>query len=83
MIPVSIATAVLIYLCVALFGVIMVWVRFERGDAFKKYQVHPKEVWNCSVCTHTYVDSLHRDLSRCPQCRSWNRRPADGDESPA
>lgn len=74
MIPVDISTAVLIYLTVTLLGVIFVWVRFERSTAFKKYQVHPKEVWNCTVCTYTYVDSLHRDLSKCPQCKSWNRR---------
>ena len=79
MIPVDISTAVLIYLTVALLGVILVWVRFERGTAFKKYQVHPKEVWNCSVCTYTYVDSLHQELSRCPQCKSWNRRTVDTD----
>lgn len=77
MIPVSIATAVLIYLTVTLLGVIIVWVRFERSRSFKKYQVHPKEVWNCSVCTYTYVDSLHQDLSKCPQCKSWNRRGED------
>ncbi len=79
MIPVDFSTAVLIYLLVTLIGVIAVWVRFERGDAFKKYNVHPKEVWNCSVCAYTYVDSLHRELSKCPQCQSWNRRNEDDD----
>lgn len=74
MIPVDISTAVLIYLCVTLVVVMFVWVRFERSGAFKKYTVHPKEVWNCSVCTYTYVDSLHQELSQCPQCKSWNRR---------
>ncbi len=80
MIPVDISTAVLIYLSATLLAVIIVWVRFERGGSFKKYQVHPKEVWNCSVCTYTYVDSLHRELSRCPQCKSWNRRPAEKED---
>ena len=77
MIPVDISTAVLIYLCVTLLGVFFFWVRFERGGAFGKYQTHPKEVWNCSVCTYTYADSLHRELSRCPQCKSLNRRSED------
>lgn len=74
MIPVDISTAVLIYLSVTLIVVMCVWVRFERSEAFKKYQTHPKEVWSCTVCTYTYVDSLHQQLSRCPQCKSWNRR---------
>jgi hypothetical protein len=74
MFAVDISTAVLIYLSVTLLGVIFIWVRFERSRAFRKYDVHPKEVWNCEICTYTYVDSLHQTLSRCPQCKSWNRR---------
>ena len=81
MIPVGISMAVLIYLFMTLAGVLFLWVRFERSEAFKKYQTHPKEVWNCTVCTYTYVDSLHRDLSRCPQCKSWNRRSGEGSDA--
>lgn len=77
MIPVGFSTAVLIYLLVTLVGVMIVWVRFERGESFKKYKMHPKEVWNCTVCAYTYVDSLHQELSKCPQCQSWNRRAAE------
>jgi len=74
MIPISISTAVVLYLLFSLFAIFALWVRFEKGTVFQKYSIHPKEVWTCEICAYTYVDSQHESLSQCPQCKSWNKK---------
>ena len=74
MIPVQIDMAILIYLMFPLAAVFLLWVSFERSESFKKYSIQHKEVWQCSICTYTYVDSTHSAISRCPQCGSFNQK---------
>jgi len=74
MIPVSVSTAVFLYLIFTLFTIFIFWIWFEKGKAFQKYELQPKEVWVCNICTYTYVDSQSEGLSRCPQCKSWNEK---------
>ena len=74
MISVDISTAVFLYLIFSLFAIFLLWVRFEKGGVFQKYSIHHQEVWLCEICAYTYVDSRNEDLSRCPQCQSWNKK---------
>lgn len=79
MISVDVATAIFIYLSITLFVLFALWVRFEHSAAFKKTASDDKEVLQtCPICSFVYVDSMHRDFSRCPQCGSLK----DRDEKP-
>ena len=30
--------------------------------------------WRCSVCSHSYIDSKHDEMSVCPLCGSYNKK---------
>jgi uncharacterized paraquat-inducible protein A len=73
-IPVSVSTAVFLYLTFALASIFILWVLFERGASSEKFTFDRSEIWHCSICTYTYVDSTHDTISQCPRCRSFNKK---------
>ena len=76
MIPLEFSTAIFLYLILTLMSILTLWVWFEKGESFRKYTLHRKEVWVCEICAYTYVDSQNESISRCPQCSSLNKKPA-------
>jgi rubrerythrin len=77
MIPLDIGSAVLLYLMFALAAIFVLWMSYEKSEAFEKYTLDQKEVWECTICAYTYVDSTHDTISRCPQCKSLNKRTSE------
>jgi phage FluMu protein Com len=78
MIKIDFSLAVALYLLSVLVIVVLAWLLFEHRlkgrTGFKSWQ--KKEVWQCSVCTYTYLDN-QMELSRCPRCKSYNRRESN------
>ena len=74
MISVSVATAIFLYVVLALWGIFMLWIWFERGEGAKARPLVRRVIWECEICAYTYVDSTHDTISRCPQCHSFNER---------
>lgn len=73
MIRVDFAAAIALYITVFTFIVLVLWVYFDR-NRFKKYTSDHVYMWQCSVCVYPYVDSVHKEISSCPMCGSYNAK---------
>jgi len=73
MIKIDFATAVALYLSFFGVGILFIWLYLDR-NRFKKYSSDDVYFWQCAVCTHAYVDSVHNKISVCPVCGSYNKR---------
>lgn len=76
MIKVDISTALFLYLFLSVIVVLLAWVFFSFGTKLKTFSSEEKYIWHCSICTHTYIDSKHSEISRCPRCGSYIQRAA-------
>jgi reverse gyrase len=74
MIRLELTTAVAIYTLVTVIGILSLWVFFGREKKATQYVSEKKNIWQCTICTYTYVDSRHEVISKCPQCGSLNKR---------
>jgi len=74
MIKVDISTALLIYLLGSVVAVLVAWIFLNFGTKMKNFSSEEKYIWNCSICTHTYIDSRNDEISKCPRCGSYNER---------
>ncbi len=70
----DISTAVFIYLMSSLLVIFFLWIFFEKKSILPKFVREEADVWECAICAHTYVDSEHREISQCPQCKSYNKK---------
>lgn len=73
MIRIDFSLAVALYLLLTLGLIVGLWFIFEQRIKAKGSLGQRKNVWHCSVCTYTYLDT-ETDLSICPRCKSYNRR---------
>ncbi len=80
MIRLDLSTAVAIYTFITVIGALLLWILFSQEDEIKQYNSEKKFIWQCSICTHTYVDSVNTTISKCPQCGSFNKR-RQGDDN--
>ncbi len=74
MIKLDISLAVCLYVLSALGAVFMLWIFFEKKVVLPKYVREEADVWECSICAWTYVDSTHHEISQCPRCKSYNKK---------
>ena len=74
MIRVDVSTAVFLYVMSSLLAVFVLWILFEKKSALPKFVREEADVWECSICAYTYVDSEHHEISQCPQCKSYNKK---------
>jgi len=70
----DISTAVFLYLMSSLLVIFLLWIFFERKSILPKFVREEADVWECAICTYTYVDSTHSEISQCPQCKSYNKK---------
>ena len=52
--------------------ILLVWALSEERKQAKT--PHPEILWRCTTCSFIYNDPRTEDLSRCPRCRSINKR---------
>jgi len=76
MIRLELATAVAIYTFITVIGVLLLWISLGREEKITRYTSEKKHIWQCAICTYTYVDSRHDVISKCPRCGSFNKRGA-------
>ena len=82
MFEIDISTAVALYLFVPVIAFLFGWIIFEESRSRRKLDLEEKSIWQCFICSYTYIDSKHDNLSVCPRCGSYNRRilPQTGSE---
>ena len=74
MIKLDITTFIAIYAFFSVIVIFIVWIIFGYKEMKKVAPKYTDYVWKCQVCTHTYIDSKHVDMSICPVCGSYNKR---------
>jgi hypothetical protein len=74
MLRLGISTVVFLYVMGSLLVIFLSWILFERRAALPKFVREEADVWECSICAYTYVDSTHHEISQCPQCKSYNKK---------
>ena len=74
MIRIDVSLAVVLYVMSSLLVVFILWVFFEKKVVLPKFVREEADVWECSICAYTYVDSTHQEISQCPQCKSYNKK---------
>ena len=74
MIKLDISMAIFFYLLFTAVFMLVVWSFFDFGTKLRTFSSDEKFIWHCSICTLTYVDSVHDEVSRCPRCGSYNQR---------
>lgn len=73
MIHVSLPALILVYLCLFLGGIFVIWMagevaRVRRENRHRKFQVV------CHICQFHYEDRTEEPLPICPQCGRPNER---------
>ncbi len=71
MIKVDLSTALFWYLLLSVVLVLVAWVFFNFGIGLKTFSSEEKYIWHCSICGHTYIDSRHDEISKCPRCGTY------------
>ncbi len=72
MIRLDISNAVSLYLILSVVLILVAWVFIERRP-HERLDIGDALIWQCSICTFTYVDSRHDNISRCPRCGSLSK----------
>ncbi len=80
MITLDISQAVFFYLMFTVVGVLAAWVFFGGKGKFTANDEDRYCVWQCGICTHTYIDSRNSEISKCPLCSSLNERKIGGND---
>ncbi len=74
MIKLDITTLIFFYTICSVIAILVVWIVFGYRKT-KRFQAKETDyIWKCVVCTNTYIDSKHEDMSVCPLCGSYNKR---------
>ena len=73
----DVSMAVFLYVMSSLIVIFLLWIFFEKKAVLPKFIREEADVWECSICAYTYVDSTHTEISQCPQCKSYNKKSAE------
>jgi len=74
MFHVDVSMAVFLYVMTALLAIFGLWIFFEKKAVLPKFLREEADVWECSICAYTYVDSTHHEISQCPRCKCYNKK---------
>ena len=74
MIKLDISVALFLYLFFSVICGFALWIWFDRKSKLNTFRVERKNIWQCSVCSYVYIDAKEEDLSRCPRCKSINKK---------
>ncbi|MFH1380610.1 MAG: hypothetical protein ABIH57_00365 [Candidatus Omnitrophota bacterium] len=76
MIKMDISQALFFYLFFTVIVVFFIWIWLERKSNFKTFKSDRKDVYQCSICHYVYANPKDEDFSRCPRCKSINKKAA-------
>jgi len=79
MIKLDIATLIFFYTLFSAIIILVIWVLFGYKRAGSRIGKETDYMWKCSVCSHSYIDSKHDEISVCPLCGSYNKKASVGD----
>jgi len=78
MVKIDISLALFFYLFGTVIVTILLWMWLDRKVKFNAFKIGGEDVWQCSICGYVYIDRESENLSRCPRCKSINKRRETG-----
>lgn len=73
MIELTFSTALVIYLCLTLFLLLGLWLFHHYHASKRKIITCDQKLYVCEYCHFAYLQESHKNLTRCPQCKSLNK----------
>lgn len=73
MIEVSLTTALMIYLCLTLGSLLLIWGLHHYFSRKSKLIIEKHQLYMCEYCQFCYLEEISKSVTRCPQCRSFNQ----------
>ncbi len=73
MIEISPATAAVCYLGATLFTILGIWLYNHYSSKKRERMPLANKLTVCEFCHFAYLDSSEKKITKCPQCRSFNR----------
>jgi len=74
MIELTFSTAFMLYLSLTLSVVLGIWGVTHFSSRKKKILPEEKLLRVCEYCHYVYLEESHKDVNRCPQCLSYNKK---------
>jgi hypothetical protein len=71
MIKIPVDMACCIYLSISVI-ILFVWLFWENKKKFKN--IDENNLWQCPLCFYEYIDSINKDISRCPRCKTLHKK---------
>ncbi len=77
MIKIEFTFAVTIYLFLGLLILFLWLISEEKKKTF--FPIKKEDyLWECPICLYVYIDSSGSEISRCPMCKSLNKKNNSG-----
>jgi hypothetical protein len=73
MIEISLTTALMIYLCMTLGALLGMWGLQHYFSRKTKLEVAQHQLFLCEYCQFCYLEDPQKEVTRCPQCHSFNQ----------
>ncbi len=73
MIKIAPNTAIMIYLAITLSTILGVWFYHHLKQRRTKVVVSDQQLMICEYCTCAYTGDISKDVSQCPECKSFNK----------
>ena len=78
MLRVPLDIILLAYLFVFVVGLLVFWFILESRKTKETDSFYEEALtWHCEICSYIYIDSVHKAVSACPRCGSFNQRASE------
>ena len=77
MIKIEFSLAITLYIVLTTCIILLILV-FKNRKEPKQFSSEKNYLWQCSICTHVYVDSMHANISQCKRCGSYSNKQGQG-----
>ena len=74
MIKLDLSVVIFFYLLFTVILVFILWVFLDRKIKSNTFKIGRKNIWQCAVCKYVYIDPKDAEFSRCPRCKSMNKK---------
>lgn len=73
MIELSSTTAIMLYLCLTLGVLLLLWGNCHYHSRRKKIDLSDQRLIICEYCHFAYLEKVAKPVTQCPQCNSFNK----------
>lgn len=76
MIELTSTTALMLYLCLTLGSLLILWGFHHYRFRYKKVEISEQTLYICEYCSFAYLGDIVAKVTLCPQCQCYNKHNA-------